>query len=159
MYRRVVCLLLMPCLLLTQAASVGHCHGGFEPAGHELRPHFHTQPPPVRQDHHHGHGGHHHHHDDGDEVPEPDTQPTPQPEPLSDHDSDAVFITSVDVVLNARSAVDDGLTASSLLAAGGSNLFIAFWPDPPNESANWTHSPPSSGCSCPLHVRHRALLI
>src|SRR5260370_1019302 len=69
MYRRVLCLLLLPCVLLTQSASLGHCHGDTEPAGHDLRPHFHTNLTSSCHGHHghhrHGPGGHHHH-DDAD---------------------------------------------------------------------------------------------
>ena len=168
MYRRVVSLLLLPCVLLTQTAAIGHAHGGGQPAGHDLRPHFHTNPPAALRHHdevfrphghhHHGPGGHHHHHDDGDDAPEPDTQPTPEPEPLSDHDSDAVFLTTVDVVLGGRSPVHDELTASSFVAAVGSSSFVASGADLPHEVPNWTHPPPS-GYACPLYVRHLTLLI
>lgn len=166
MYQRVVSLLLLPCVLLTQSAALGHSHGGSQPAGHNLRPHFHTNSSSApRSDdhghHHHGPDGHHHYHDDGDDVPEPDTQPTPAPEPLSEqeHDSDAVYINRVDVVINDRPAVDDELAASLQWAAAGLHLPSAFWADPSHEAVNWTHAPPPSGYACPLYLWHLALLI
>src|SRR5262245_18144873 len=96
MYRRAICLLLLPCVLLAQSAVLGHSHGVGQPAGHDLRPHFHTEHASTRlkqAHHHHDRGCPHHHHDDGDDQAEPETPPTPQPGPLpeSDHDSDAVF--------------------------------------------------------------------
>ena len=102
MYRRVVTLLLLPGLLLSQAAVFGHTHGDGTHAGHDLRPHVHTSPPPADSTHgrhhhhddhghhHHGRGGHRHHHDV--EVPASDFPPAPPTEPAPDHDSDAVYL-------------------------------------------------------------------
>lgn len=157
MFHRAVSLVLMPCVLMTQSAVLGHSHGGREPAGHDLRPHFHTQPTSVPGHHayghhHHGPGSHHHHHhDDGDDAPEPLSE--------QDHDSDAVYISSVDVVINGRSAVDEKLAASLLWATAECNLPTALWANPPRAAAQWPHPPPPSVCSCPLYVWHLALLI
>ena len=163
MFRRVVSLLLLPFVLLTQSAALGHSHGGSQPAGHDLCPHFHTNPityPCSHGHHHHGPDGHHHqHHHDGDDVPETDRQPTPEPEPQSDHDSDAVYVTSIDVVINERSAVDNEFSAPSGWVTAGSNPSIASRTNPSQEAARWTHPPPASGYICPLYVRHLALLI
>jgi hypothetical protein len=41
MFRRVVALLLLPTVLLTQWASVRQCHGCSHEAGHDLTPHIH----------------------------------------------------------------------------------------------------------------------
>jgi hypothetical protein len=41
MFRRVVALLLLPTVLLTQWASVRQCHGCSQEAGHDLTPHIH----------------------------------------------------------------------------------------------------------------------
>lgn len=160
MLKRVVSLLLLPCVLLTQsAAMLGHSHGSGQPPGHDLRPHIHTNPSPHHEHghHHHGPDGHHHHHD-GDHDPEPGTHPTSQPEPVSDHDSDAVFITSVDVVINDRVLMDDESPASPQWVAAGLNQSTAFSADPARRMAHWTHPPPPSNCVCPLYIRHLALL-
>ena len=161
MYRRVVSLLLLPCVLLIQSAGLGHAHGESQPAGHDLRPHVHTNPTPAGHTHEHGHhhhgpGGHHHHHhhDDGDDAP----QPTPQREPLSDHDSDALYLDSVDVIVNECSVVDDDAAASAFWSIAALSGFAHSWANPSHEFAKWTHPPPS-GCSCPLYVRHLTLLI
>ena len=37
LYRHVVSLLLLPCLLLPQSALLAHAHGGGQPAGHDQR--------------------------------------------------------------------------------------------------------------------------
>jgi hypothetical protein len=163
MYRRVLSLLLLPCIVLTQSAVLSHSHGGSRPAGHDLRPHFHTglSADPHHHEHghhHHGHGGHHHHHhEDGDGSPEPDSPPTPAPEPLSGHDSDAVFVGLVDAVLNVRSA-DDQPAASALWFSLGFNLSFPSV-NSSQEAIHWTRPPPTSASDCPLYVRHLTLLI
>ncbi len=155
MYRRVVSLFLLPCVLLPQTAALGHAHGVSQPAGHDLRPHFHTGPSsaPGQQAHgHHHHGPNGHHHDDDGDDGAP-------PEPLSDHDADAVFLPSVDVVLNKCPVLDNELTVSPFLAVNGSNVVAAIWVAPPSGSVNWAHPPPPVRYPCPLYVRHLALLI
>ena len=161
MVRRVVALLLLPFVLLTQSAPFSHTHGGSQPAGHDLRPHIHLSLDSAGPDdghHHHGPGGHHHRHDAGDDCLEPETLPTPRPEPLSDHDSDAFYITGVDALVNDRPATDEDLTTSVYLASVGPDLFAHSWSYPPSESGYWTHPPPATARSCPLYVRYRALL-
>ena len=163
MYRRVVSLFLLPCVLLTQSAALGHSHGGNQPAGHDLRAHIHTDLAFFSQAHDHGHHhgpdcpGHHHH--DGDDAPEPGKQPPSPPEPLSDHDSDAVYISSVDVVVSKRSSVENALTVSALWAAVVWDSSADLLANPPHQVANWTDDLPPSGCACPLYIRQLALLI
>lgn len=164
MYRRVVFLLLLPCVLLSQSAALGHSHCGREPAGHDLRPHFHATPASNHHDpghHHNGPDGHHHHDGDGDAPAEPDSQPTQQPEPLSEpeHNSDAVFINSVEVIVNERAAVDDYLAASPEWAAAGLNLPTGWWVDPHHKALNRTHAPPTRGFASPLYLWQLTLLI
>src|SRR5262245_33448594 len=160
MYRRLVFVLLLPCVLLTRSAVLGHGHGGRQPAGHALRPHIHITPPAGPRHHRHQHNaprGHHHHHHHHAEEADPDTRPAPQPEPPSDHDSDAVFVGSVDVVLSTRSAPDAGLAPLPWKAAV-SELSPTCQADLVQEVTHWTRPPPS-GRLCPLYVRHLALLI
>ncbi len=167
MYRRFVSLLLLPCVLLTQSvAALGHAHGGNQPAGHDLRPHFHTNSASARPGHesghhHHGPGGHHHHHDDGDDAPEPGTtQPTPNPEPLSEHehDSDAVFISAVDAAVVERSQVDEEVASPTWWIAADS-ILLAAWDGPPTQPVVCGYPPPLTRVLCPLYIRHLALLI
>ncbi len=163
MYRRIVSLLLLPCVWLTQSAAVGHSHGGSQPTGHDLRPHVHTNPcsaPHSHDHHHHGPEGHHnHHHHDGDDVPESDAQSSlPEQESPSDHDSDAIYISGVDVIIDVRSVVADELAASFMWAAEGT-WSISFSTNPLNDATRWSHPPPRPGYSCALYVRHLSLLI
>ena len=99
MYRRIVSLILLPCVMMSQSASLfGHTHAGDEPAGDAVRPHIHLKT------HTHGHAHSHgsHHQEPLDRAPETGTRPGFPTEPLSDHDSDAVYITAVDAVPSAR---------------------------------------------------------
>lgn len=161
MYRRVVSLLLLPCVLLTQsAAAFGHAHGGGQPGGHHLRPHVHTGPvAPERHDHtdHHGHGGHHHHHDHGDDAPELTSQPTTPTEPLPDHDSDAVYIAAVEAVVSGRPVLGDEPGATYSWAIPCPRPFDVFSAITVTGLSSSPHPPPC--CSCPLYVRHLTLLI
>src|SRR4051794_2765655 len=156
MHRRLVSLLLLPCLMLTQSASLGHSHGGNEPPGHDLRPHFHVTPHSERRchgprHHHHGPGGHHHHHhNDGDDTAAPDAPPRPRLESLPNHDADAIYISRVDVVITERSAVAEELATSSPLPAD-SHPVLTFWTYPPHEAVSWTRPPPPSGRVCALY--------
>ncbi len=163
MYRRVVSLLLLPCLLLTQSVAVGHSHAGPKPAGHDLRPHFHTTPAPAghgHDGHRHGPGGHHHPHAPADDSSAPADETTPPAEPQSDHDSSAVYTASVDLVAHQRSSADTDPTGFVLWAIAWLNPSTTFLSaSPPHEVANWTHPPPGSGYSRPLYVRHLTLLI
>lgn len=88
--RLLVTLLLVSALLPGQGACLGHSHGeSTEPADHAARPHVHLQG--------HAHHGHaHQHHDDHSDS----SRPVPAPE----HDDDAVYVSSVDLVPAVRGA-------------------------------------------------------
>ncbi len=162
MYRRIVSLLLLPCMLLTQSVAFSHCHNGSQPAGHELCAHFHTRHAIVGSSHDHGHhhgSGHHHHHkSERDSDSRPEKQPPSQPEPLTDHDSDAVYIGSFDAVIRVSSSDAKELTTLSLADAVGSNSAALDSADPPYYAASWAHAPPPAR-DCPLYLRLAALLI
>jgi len=161
MCRRAVSVLLLPCLLLSQTAAVAHFHAGQAPANHALRPHAHTNRPSARHETHgHHHHGHHHHaagghHHDNTEAP---TTPVP-PEPLSDHDGDAVYIGASDLSTE-RVQTGDGDTRGPF----GHLVFLSTRPQdqcgPREHSALWPHPPPSEFApDRPLYLRHLALLI
>lgn len=162
MYRRVVSLFLLPYVLLTQAAAFGHSHGGSQPAGHDLRPHIHTTRAPAGHRHDHGrhhHGGGGHHHDADNVTSDAPTTPTfPHPEPLPDHDSDAIYINAADVVVE-RSKPASEIAPSVWWTAAEADVFAKDWADPPAHSAFCGHPPPLYGQFCPLYIRHLALLI
>lgn len=167
MYRRLVSLLLLPCLLLTQSAALGHAHGGATPVGHESRPHFHTVPASAAHSHSgdghdghsHGHAHHRHPHTDADDVPGPDLHQVPAGESPSDHDSTAVYTTSIDLAATERSSADSDPAGSSPWADAWLNQSLTFFSASPPEAANRAHPPPDSGYSCPRYVRHLTLLI
>lgn len=154
MHRGVVSLLLLPGVLLTQSAALCHGHGGGQHAGHDLRPHIHTNLTPVHHAHDHGSCGHHHHHDDADGAREP--APTPRPASAPDHDSDAVFIPSIDVTPNEQLVVSDERAPSPLWAVLGSGHVAGA--NPPRESAALAHPPPAAA-ACPIYIRQLSLLI
>jgi len=148
MRRGVVFLLLLPGVLLTQSAAL--CHG------HGLRPHIHTNLSPVRHDHDHGPCGHHYHHDDdADDADEP--APTPRPASAPDHDSDAIFIPSIDVTPHEPPVVSDERAPAPFWALLGSGHVAAAGANPPRESAAFAHPPPAG--ACPIYIRQLSLLI
>lgn len=163
MYRRIVSLLLLPCVLLTQSAALaGHAHADFRIPGHDLRPHIHTQNVPAGHNHdshahHHHHASSDHHHDDVADSTEPDFQQTLLPVAPSDHDSDAVYVTIVDSVVGVRCLLDNVADTSLWVSAAASDNALT-WSNPlRHPSKNW-HPPPVGG-SCPLYVLHRTFLI
>jgi hypothetical protein len=156
MYRRLVSLFLLPCLLLTQPAAFAHSHGDAQPTGHDLRPHFHSTTTHDRHDHYHSSGNHHHthRHDAAGQPAEPVTCLTTQPEPLSDHDADAVYVGSVDTIAAERPQVEGG-SKPALWWSVPSNVVAAWWRDNPDTPMVCSQPPPSRA-SCPLYVRHLA---
>ncbi len=162
MYRQVVTLLLLPGLLLSQAAVFGHTHGDGTHAGHDLRPHVHTSPPPADrthgQHHHHGdhghhHGGHHHHDED---VAEPDFPPVPPNDSAPDHDSDAVYL-STDAATVERTTPAVELMGFVFWLVDSPALGGILASTPP--VAFHSHPPPSPDPARPLYLRHLALLM
>src|SRR5262245_2637553 len=165
MYRGVVSLFLLPCLLPAQSAGLGHCHTGDRPGEHDPRPHIHTNPPATGHGHHrhghHGPDGHHHghhHHDDADhhpgDGPEPVT-PSPQPEPSPDHDDGAAYV-AVDAFLSGRGPVGDegGRAAPGLVPA---LVTAAPRTGPCRDAVPWSRPPPpTTGADPPPHLRHPA---
>lgn len=165
MYRRVVSLMLLPCVLLTQlAAIVGHAHAGQHPSGHEFRPHIHTQPASHDHGHRHKHSHEHprgtgedHQHHDEEGAREPGAPTAPSPEPLSPHDSDAFYVVGVDALVGGRSVAGLDCDTSSLWVAPAESGFALRCL---NSSPQWQHcwhTPPVN--SCPLYVRHLTLLL
>lgn len=162
MFRRVVSLILLPCLLLTQSvALLGHAHAGLRLPGHNLRPHVHTHPVALdghdAHGHRHGPGGHHRHHDDAKDIPEPDTQTTPLPEPPTDHDSDAVYVNVTDAVVVERPQPTTQVESSDWWSLPDLAPFATFRDEPPTHTLVCGHPPP--GHHRPLYIRHLALLI
>lgn len=163
MLRRVLTLLLLPCLLISQSAALAHSHGGNQPAGHDLRPHVHVSLVAHVHDHQHGHSHHHgthsHHHDWDDEVApaDADDQLASLHESAPGHDSDALYV-SPDSVTTARervvTAFDHGVW---LLAVSAFVLDVEAFAAPPCPHPRTSADPGSA--ARPLYIRHLALLI
>jgi len=162
MYRRIVTLLLLPGFLLTQWASLGHFHGGDQPVGHDLAPHFHVNA--ARHDHHHGghhhhgHGHKHHHHHDEDDRPDIKGPQSPEPKPLSDHDADAVYV-SVDLLLGERCLISNELGSVTSITATPARYFRG-WDGTQDHFVRWLPRPPRQcSNSCALYLQHLTILI
>lgn len=131
MSRRVVSLLLVPCVLLSQSAVCGHPHPHGPASGPDPRPHFHA---PLHHDH----------------------EPPGDGEPLPDHDSDAVYLAASDVLVAKPVTGDEGHAASGWVGVPDSGVG-ACGRSPPY-LIHSGHSPPL-GSGPPLYLAHRALLI
>jgi hypothetical protein len=133
MLRRVVSLVLVPTVLATQWASVGHCHDGASPAGHDARPHLHLGTllgdPSGHRDH---------------------------PGDCPDHDADAVDVPVLTVPPAPAGPDADAPPAHAGLPAG------TFAPVPTSAAGVTVrpHPPPGSRCgSCPTYLRNLSLLL
>ena len=176
MLRRVVSFLMLPCLLLTQSASVAHGHGKDTPVGHESRPHVHlalaaavlgeTHEHGSAHGHSHPAGGHHrHHHDEADEGATPTTASDRSgsgghgsaPIQTGDHDRDAVFVSSLDAV-TSRAGAEFAANELEWLAA----LAVAVVEYDLLQVTSAPRHPPSHderASERPLYIRHSALLL
>ena len=137
MLRGLVTILVLPGLLLTQAALLNHAHCGPTPVGHGHAQHLHIQ----------NHAGCSHHHG---AIPEEQ-----HAEPLSDHDSDAVFFAASDAVPSEKPA------------APHASYDSIRWIDPVPDCQIRTHvrsfalrhPPPDPFSVCPIYLRLLALRI
>jgi hypothetical protein len=161
MFRRVVCLALLPGLLLMQSARIGHCHGVGQLPGHDLLAHIHTNVTSKEnehcQNHHHEPDAHPREQNDEGDSPEPMSQPAPQPGPLSEHDFDAVYVASMPVTAEVRSQVNGSGLTCLLAMPDDFALSVAASLNPHSRSSS--ELPPFYGGFCPLYVRHLILLI
>jgi hypothetical protein len=159
MYRRVVSLLLLPSLLLMQRAGLGHAHGGHEPAGHDRVPHFHIKPAGHEHGRHrHPHGSHSHHRHEPRDQRDTHSPPPSEPQPLSDHDSDAVYA-SADLLVSEREQLRHDSAWVTWIAACPPSHFES-WNGTQDHFVRWLPRPPRPlSDSCPVYLQHLALLI
>jgi hypothetical protein len=137
MFRKVVSIYLMVCLLLTQSAVVGHSHSGNIHSAHDSRPHFHLC---LAQHDHHDHASHQH-----------DDQPNDH------HDSDAIYVNGIEFVGSQRlksDVADDGI--QWLVAEFSCPMTIGFSPAAFLDSKQL---PLPFDSRKSLYVRHCALLL
>jgi hypothetical protein len=162
MIRRLVALVLTPCVLLSQTVLITHAHASASQLDHDLLPHFHTQSMVPDHSHHHldndldDDSNHLHHGLGGDEETEPEIASESQSE--IPHDHDAVYINSVDSSTNNRAAtaIHSSVFWNSLPVAPYAGT------GPTMRSASMigrTHGPPRSCRDHPLYLDHLALLI
>ena len=157
MRRQIVSLLLLPCVVLTQSAfAFGHTHGENEPAGHGTRAHFHTSACP-----HHCHDSTHHHHDAVNGNDERDGQQDDRSAPVSEHphDSDAVYVNKVDVVVRPHTTPYDELVLSCLWVPIGMQLTGAVLDSSARPGICPSDRPPPCAYDCPLYIWQLTLLI
>lgn len=164
MFKRLTCLLLMPCLLLTRSAALGHVHVDGQPAGHEQRPHVHTNKHDSTHHHPYHHHGHTHHPHDSDGHEHESTSPQQRQSKTpadSGHDSDAIFVDQVDVTVGERPV------------SASEPEVLPLWFDPALSQAagilssslcgggvlRQLHSPPQGQCACAIYILQAALLI
>jgi hypothetical protein len=158
MYRRVVSLLLLPAVLLTQWSGVGHSHGSFQPAGHDHTPHVHSC---LLSSHHHdGYEGRHHDQDADPGDPE-QAECLGQSAPVEDHDDDAVYIPASALLrLRGQSSQDRSSEWSDPVATGA---MVSTPLAVPRLFPPLSHPPPRScrpHCpDCPVYLQTCALLI
>lgn len=159
MYRRFVSLLLLPCMLLAQSASLGHAHGSNQPSDHNLRPHIHTKLEQQVHSHSHSHGtgGHHHHHDYA--VPTETVIPDQQSEPSPTHDSDAVYVSALDLIILQISPVLDEDQYSIFLSAVELAILASAFDCHRGTVAICSHPPPISVQHCARYIQLLTLII
>ena len=149
MNRRIVSIILLPWVLLTQSVAFGHAHEGNQPVGNSLRTHIH-----IDHAHNHQHGSHSHNNGDNSEH---EKQRPLQVEPLFDHDASAVFISSLDVISGSRSTIKTEIKVLFQWDIIGCNSSSEFPQLTETGRSVLDCAPPDS--DSPLFVRHHAYLI
>lgn len=162
MYSRVVCLLLLPTVLLTQWASFFRCHGECWAAGHDSRPHVHLnalipgQPAKGcgcrhRQSHSipQGQAGF-----SGQPVGENTVASLP---PSSSHDEVVLYV-SLDLCLGFRSHVGSDFRVGADLLFISHDTPIGVY-DRGHAVSCRTHLPPIPFPSCPIYLSTLSLLV
>ncbi|WP_339728324.1 hypothetical protein [uncultured Gimesia sp.] len=158
MNRRIVSLILIPFVLLTQSVTFGHSHTGNQPAGHGLHAHIHVNSSAV--DEHHGHvhqHGTHSHEHQNDSHSDRDKQNSSQMESPFDHDSSAVYLNSADLTAGSRSTLKIDLSLFFQWSIIGTDALACSLFHSKPEWNSRDCAPP--GPDTPLFVRHHAFLI
>lgn len=167
MSRRVVSVVILPCLLLTQSAALlGNAHASLLLPGHDVRPHLHLiTPSGSHRDHHHSGHEHHHaghsagHHHKHKHVEVAESQPvSDKPEQPADHQHGLIFVDAQDVVINGRFEISAGSTLSLDVVAGNDHFCLDRLQSQIQVFANYWHPPPSGLC-CPIYLFQLSLLI
>lgn len=157
--RQIVFLLLVPSMLLSQAAAMPHLHAGSVLAGHGWRSHVHVHQEAVRHVLHESH--HHHDSHDSDEHDDGLTDNRQVPVSQSEHDADTIYVDSLNLAVGLSSVSDALHTLHTLLAWGAVACGIRI----PEQAADLQprierrHPVDGDGYHCALHVRQCLLVI
>ena len=157
MMRRIVSLLLIPLMFVSQSFGFAHTHQGTgtaEPEGHSARPHFHV----------HGAGNHHHHQHDADHshhhvAADRDAASLTGFLPLDDHDDDAVYVsTEMLIHVGRQGSVNDSVERLMLSV---SLLAVTSAADHTACAGHLCDLPPPRLCAarCPIYLRNLSLRI
>jgi len=158
MTRRILSLLLIPFVLLTQSVTFGHSHAGKQPAGHGLRSHIHlySHAAGEAQGHTHSHGSIFHKHKNHAHTDQ-DNPVSDEMESPFDHDSSAVYLNSIDLASGSHSLLKTELLLSfHWNAIQADALASSLWEAAPEWSRR-DCAPP--GPASILFLRHHAFLI
>lgn len=164
MLRLVVNLLLQPCLLMTPLSGLAHSHEALETGGHTPRPHFHASVLTSRESRAHWHQHPHHHH--GGSFIHCHTRSIVAakhvhltlrlPASPAGHDADAVFVSAVEALVAKRSRVTVEFAPPPIFVSTALRAVSGGF----NFSFSSAHDRSPKLCdSCPLYLRHLALLI
>lgn len=151
MRRKILALLLLPCVLLSQAVTFGHVHAEGTPAGHGARPHVHIDSESHEHGHVHSHG---HHHDEGDDGSS-DSEPTAP----SDHDSDASYTGYLGAVVVRRALSDHQVSFWQIWTLTDISMPVRQAVDLSRVARHSRYGERPFFELCPLYVQQLALLI
>ena len=155
MNRNLVSLLLIPFVLLTQSVTCGHSHAVNQPVEHDLRAQAHLDLSADDEQHGHSHGNHSHTHAGTDH--DHDQPVTPGVETPFDHDSSAVYLNSIDLIVGTRSSIslnlNDLLQWSLPVTDLSIDAAVSYGPE------RSVHDCALSDPDTPLFIRHHAFLI
>ena len=122
MFRRILCLILVPALLANQAVlCYAHTHPGSEPSDHSLRAHVHQSGHSHDSSHNHGDSGDHQH-DDSDQSENSTPIAGLETGDPAGHDHDAIYFSNqVDLHLPAcRISIEESTIAAQWLVVENS---------------------------------------
>ena len=158
MFRRIVCLMLVPAVLANLAASCcAHAHQGIETADHSARVHIHLVGEP------HSHDSHSHHHGDSRDHKHSDVLPAGQSaidfcfdsSIPAQHDTDAVYFGSQDdlQITSSRITIDGPAAVSIIFDVAVPPVVL------PERQAQLTRAGPFASHRCAIYLQTRRLLL
>ncbi|MCA9019072.1 MAG: hypothetical protein KDA74_02950 [Planctomycetaceae bacterium] len=158
MSRKIVSLVMIPFVLLTQSVTWGHSHAGNQPAGHELRAHIHLEFSAEEEQHGHVHSHGTHSHSHAEHSATDHEQPVlPEVGFPFDHDSSAVYLNCADLSAGSRSTLKTELLLCFHWYVIQADAQVCSLIGAAPEWGRHDCAPP--GPESPLFLRHHAFLI